>query len=64
MIINCPHCSGVLMKTKQEQVTSIEMSFRCPHCKRDIECKIQIEIVVIVNGKRIEHLGEQKIRTI
>lgn len=76
MIINCPNCSGVLMKTKSEQVDHFSCQFRCPHCKHNFECVIKTEIVVLMtevetDGRprsdqvKIEGLGKKaNIRTV
>lgn len=64
MIVNCPSCSGPVFKTKSNDVDlrSLDIDIRCPHCKKTLELQIRMEIVVVVNGKRIEKLGEAKLR--
>jgi uncharacterized protein YbaR (Trm112 family) len=61
MLINCPNCSGPLFKTRNEVIQSMEMSLKCPHCRKLMELHIKSEIVVIVNGKKIEKLGDPKL---
>lgn len=75
MILNCPLCSGVVMKTEAEEVTNFSCSLRCPHCKRNFRCIIRTEIVVTMteiekDGRprsdpvKLENLGKTNIRTI
>ena len=62
MIINCPNCSGPVMKDCEVIGTSpgLEMhtKMKCPHCQKMVEVKIRAEIVVYVNGKKVESSGE------
>ena len=64
MIINCPHCSGPLFKTKREDVNAFSVDAKCPHCRRTVEIEFRREVTVTLNGKKVEHLGEPKIRNL
>ena len=64
MIINCPHCSGPLFKTKTEDLVSFSVDTKCPHCRKVVEIEFRREIVVILNGKKVDRLGEPKIRNL
>lgn len=64
MIVNCPNCSGPILKTKNDDAEfgSVELDLKCPHCRKTLELQIRREVVVFVNGIRIERLGETKMR--
>lgn len=63
MIINCWKCSGPLFKTRSEDIENMGLSMKCPHCHSMVEIEIRTEIVVVVNGKKVERLGEARVRS-
>jgi hypothetical protein len=59
MIINCPSCSGPIFKTKTEDVSLFECVTKCPHCRKIIEIEIRREVVVIINGHKVDGLRKR-----
>lgn len=63
MIINCPYCSGPLIKgtTSHNDEGSFEMDMRCPHCKKNVSIRIRtiIKTEIFINKVKIEHFGQE-----
>ena len=65
MIVNCPHCSGPIFKSKtEEDMNPLDIELKCPHCRKTLELCIRREIIIVINGKKIEKIGEPRIRTL
>lgn len=63
MIVNCPSCSGPLLKDLEITGTSAEvgvaLALKCPHCQRPAQVRVESKPVatVTVNGKVLERTG-------
>jgi protein-disulfide isomerase len=68
MIINCPYCSGPVLKGLEElRDVAITVSFesRCPHCQKNVAVVLKSERIVIINEEfKSSNLGPGNIRLI
>ncbi len=64
LVVNCPGCSGPMFKADEVDVSRIKITTKCPHCKKMYEVKMSQEIVIVINGKRVDFVPDGSIRMV
>ena len=62
LVINCPGCSGPILKANDIDITRITITTKCPHCHRKFDIRVTREIVIVIDGKRIDAVPDGSIR--